>query len=192
MKKVILIPVLALVLLLIGCGSTPAPKQQSLGDQLVLAAVNGSENEIRQLLAMGADVNSRATFNTYRITPLMNAVIGGNFAAVRFLTEYGADLNLRDSNGITALIHAVLHKNTAIVKYLVESGANIDIQDNETLNALFYAVLDENPNFTIVKYIVDGGANVNLRDNRGNTAAVYAYKLRQMEIYNYLIKDNKP
>jgi ankyrin repeat protein len=192
MKKVILISVLALVLLFIGCGSSPAPKQQSLGDQLVLAAVNGSENEIRQLLAKGTDVNSRATFSvgkTHRITPLMNAVVGGNLQIVKLLVENGADLNLQDSNGITALIHAVLHKNTAIVKYLVESGANIDIQDNETLNALFYAVLDENPNFTIVKYLVDGGANVNVKDNFGNTAAVYAYKSRQMEIYNYLIKN---
>lgn len=181
------------ILILFGCVSSPAPKQRSLGDQLVLAANNGSENEVRQLLDNGADVNSRATFSagdTFNITPLMNAVVGGNIAVVKLLIKYNADLNLKDSDGMTALIHAVLHKNTAIVKHLVESGANIDIQDNETLTALFYAVLDEKPSITIVKELVDGGANVNLKDNLGNTAAVYAYKFKQMEIYNYLIKNN--
>jgi len=185
---------IAIIIFLIGCVSSPAPKQHSLDDQLVLASNNGSENEVHQLLENGADVNSRATFNagsTYRITPLMNAVVGGNLAVVKLLVKSNADLNLQDSNGMTALIHAVIHKNAAIVKHLVESGANIDIQDNETLNALFYAVLDETPSITIVKYLVDGGANVNIKDNMGNTAAVYANKFKLTEIYNYLVKSNK-
>ena len=132
----------ALVLLLISCGSITAPKQRSLGDQLVLAANNGSEYEIRQLLAKGADVNSRATFsagNTYKITPLMNAVVGGNIKIVKLLAEHGADLDLQDSNGITALIHAVLHENIAIVKYLVDSGANVNVRDDRGNTATFYA-----------------------------------------------------
>ena len=168
-----------------------APQQRSLGDRLVLAANSGSETEVRQLLTDGADVNSRATFgasNTYRITPLMNAVVGKNLRIVRLLTEYGADLDLQDSNGMTALIHAVLHKNTGIVEYLIKSGANLDIQDNETLTALLYAVLDESSDITIVKYLVDGGANITVRDNMDKIAADYALRFGKMEIYNYLVK----
>jgi len=192
MYKQSLLPVFVVILLLIGCGSSPTQKQRSLGDQLVLAAIDGSENEVRQLLANGADVNSRATFsvgNTYRITPLINAVVGGNLGVVKLLAEYGADLDLQDSNGMTALIHAILQKNTDIVKYLVESGAGLDIQDNAKLTALFYAVLDEKPNFTIVKYLVDGGADVNVRDDKDNTVVVYAFGFGIMDIYNYLIKN---
>jgi len=188
-KEVVIYIVFILTLALTGCGSSPAPQQRNLGDRLVLAAIDGSETEVRQLLAAGADVNSRATFkagDTYRITPLMNAVVGKNLRIVKLLTEHGADLDLQDSNGMTALIHAVLHKNTDIVKYLVEKGANLDIQDSATLTALFYAVLDERPNISIVKYLVDGGANINVKDDRGHTAADYALNLGKTDVYNII------
>jgi len=42
---------------------------------------------------------------------------------VKYLVEYGADVNKRDKNKITPLFIACLNGNEALVKYLVEHGS---------------------------------------------------------------------
>lgn len=63
------------------------------------AAEVGSIEIMQILYARGVDVNQG---DQYRFTPLHLAAGKGYQAAVRFLLEKGADMNLRDANGRTA------------------------------------------------------------------------------------------
>lgn len=58
-----------------------------------------------------------------------------NFDCVRFLVEFGCDINYADNDGWTPLHCAASCNNTTIVQYLVEHGASIfatTIRDRET------------------------------------------------------------
>ena len=59
---------------------------------------------LKYLVENGADVNSRTAENS---TPLMIASLNSSYAAMEFLVENGASLDLQDKNGDTALHYAV-------------------------------------------------------------------------------------
>lgn len=64
------------------------------------AAVAARDLEtVTRLLVAGANPNARQTGGH---TPLMAAALHGECATVRILVEHGADLDLRDDEGITA------------------------------------------------------------------------------------------
>ena len=64
-----------------------------------------------------------------------NAVCASNFDCVKFLVEFGCDINFADNDGWTPLHCAASCNNTPMVQFLVEHGACIyatTIRDNET------------------------------------------------------------
>lgn len=72
----------------------------SLDKQLLLQAATAPAARVQALIRRGAHVNAQDRFG---VTPLMQAVIGNNPAAVRTLIAAGANLKLRDLHGDTAL-----------------------------------------------------------------------------------------
>lgn len=95
----------------------------------------GGEAAISKMLEMGAKVNVRSSRG---LTPVHYAAVSGNWALVKLLVEYGADVNLMCTDGYTAL--GSLEKKTKkvgaralygtqfalmeqTIKILLESGA---------------------------------------------------------------------
>ncbi|GMI00992.1 hypothetical protein TrLO_g5994 [Triparma laevis f. longispina] len=60
----------------------------------------GGEAAISKMLEMGAKVNVRSSRG---LTPVHYAAVSGNWALVKLLVEYGADVNLMCTDGYTAL-----------------------------------------------------------------------------------------
>lgn len=80
-------------------------------------------------------VNNVSQPNDEGLTALHNAVCASNIDCVRFLVEYGCDINFADSDGWTPLHCAASCNNTLIVQYLVEHGASLyamTYRDHET------------------------------------------------------------
>lgn len=71
-----------------------------LDKQLLLQAATAPVASLQILIQRGARVNAQDRFG---VTPLMEAVIGNNIAAVRVLIAAGANPHLRDLRGDTAL-----------------------------------------------------------------------------------------
>lgn len=90
---------------------------------------------------------------------LQNFALKGDWKAVKFLIDHGADVNFQDSEKRwTALHHASDYGHSSIVSLLVESGASIDIVDYRDRTALLWACAQDRPE--IVDYLLQKGASL--------------------------------
>ena len=92
-------------------------------EKLYRAAGTGTLDEIRKLLAAGANPNA-PSFRGDGYTPLIEAAFRGRIAVVRLLIEKKADVKARSRAGWTALMSAAWEGHTEVVKLLLENRAN--------------------------------------------------------------------
>ena len=100
---------------------------QAKGANLTLLdAIRANDGErVRTLLAGGADPN---TADSNQTSPLMYAGLYAGPRVLSLLVGAGADLNLRDKNGLTALAWAVHSYESA--KVLIDAGADVNAKSN--------------------------------------------------------------
>ena len=89
-----------------------------------LDAVSGGDTSmVGDLLAKGADVNSRGDGG---MTGLMQAATGGNLDLVKLLVEKGATLDLKNDLGATAMDLAMKAGKQKVAEYLLQqAGAGV-------------------------------------------------------------------
>jgi len=63
-------------------------------------------------------------------TPLMNAILVGNFDIVQFLLDSGAALETRNVRGETALMLSIENKRHALMELLLLRGADVNVSDD--------------------------------------------------------------
>src|SRR3990167_1836720 len=85
------------------------------------AIIAENNNDVRQLLAYGEDVNQ---LDEYGFTPLIEAAIVNNLEISKFLLENGADPNRQDVTGGTALHWAAENNNVELCKLLISYQAD--------------------------------------------------------------------
>ena len=59
------------------------------------------------------------------MSALMAAASNGSIAITTTLLDAGADINLRNSDGVTALMHASVLGHVSLVEFLLDSGADL-------------------------------------------------------------------
>ena len=91
-------------------------------DSLINAAGKGEIEEVRQLIAGGADVAAK---NSHGFTALHGAAAMGREGVVRLLLDAGADLAAKHASGETALHFAVGEGHEAVVTMLLAAGADL-------------------------------------------------------------------
>ena len=98
------------------------------GTALMQAAVSGSDEVVKLLLAKGADPNVRDNMG---VTALIYAAARPDESIVKLLLDGGADanINVMDSFGGTALTAAVRRHDAAIVKMLLAKGADVNARN---------------------------------------------------------------
>ena len=131
-----------------------------------------SHEILKCLIQSGADVNACTKTKS---TPLMMACKCGLLNAVTFLTEHGANMGLKDSDGYTALHHTCnshSHHSITLLSYLIENGADINDCTNDDYTPLMVAA--QKGDINAVTSLVECGANVHHRDRDGRTALHFA------------------
>ena len=87
------------------------------------AARRGDVDEMRALLAQGADVNSQSGY------PLELAALNDRTAAVQYLLDNGAFVDQRDGHRESPLHWASYNANSEIVGILLAAGADVHVTD---------------------------------------------------------------
>ena len=84
------------------------------------AAKNGDIEQVKKLIAQGADVNAKGRHGLMALTIASEK---GHVDVVKALLSKGADVNVKDSSGQTALLYAFEDSHREIVQLLEKAGA---------------------------------------------------------------------
>ncbi len=119
------------------------------------AAFNGEAETIGMLANRGVDVNARGRGST----PLLDAVSGGNFAAVDLLLARGADVTAHDDDGIGVLTSATSYEDSTIFRKLVAKGADPGLRGASGLDLMMAAAASDTSNQETIRELVKLGAD---------------------------------
>ena len=96
------------------------------------------------------------------------------YGIVKFLIEYGCDVNASDSEDETPLMYAVRYSDPETVKLLIESGADVnarnEIDDTPLISAGASLIDDAEEIVKILRILIENGADVNAQNLKGENA----------------------
>ena len=120
--------------------------------------------------------------------PLRNAAEHGNISAVKYLIQFGAQVNKVDTNGVSPLLLACKGHRLDIVEILLNYTANINIKTDQKETPLMKSC--ENGNLQLVKLLLDNNPSPFLNDENkdGKTALEVAIDNHLATIVMALVK----
>jgi ankyrin repeat protein len=141
------------------------PSRQSLFN----AISHGVEDDVTKLLSTGTSVHVRDGINN---SPLHAAILKGNTVIVKYLLNYGADIDAIGFKRKTPLHLAIASK--PLVKLLLKHSPKPSLQDDEGNTALHYLLntkdwwtnMDATPT---IKSILSSGADINIANRLGDS-----------------------
>jgi len=115
-----------------------------------------------------------------QVTPLIVTAFEGHIDCTRALIAAGANLNLRDRNGMVAVVHAVKRPDDDIrhLHALLAAGADVNIADVAGLTPLMHAMHCQE----YVTALIDAGARFDRVDNAGHSIIWYIPKHSYPEV----------
>jgi hypothetical protein len=171
--------------LVVGGMVTSGGAMISTPDEPLLAAVLTEDvDEVKRLLATGADVNVLDT--GIDSTALAQAVQRDNRELIKILLDAGADVNEKNHSGLTALMYVSDDTSIEVVGDLMAAGAKVDLKDDEGKNALHHAASYDNAE--ALQALIDAGASVDATDESGRTALMIAAQEGNEDNVTALIK----
>jgi ankyrin repeat protein len=134
---------------------------------LIRAVTYRMHDDVKKLLADGADPNSRTGPGNI---PALAIASGGNYdlEIVKMLLAGGAGVDAADDEGTTPLMQATRGNIREVVTILLEHQATVNLQNKKQESALLIAA--EEGHTQITKQLLAKGADVRARDTGGRTA----------------------
>ncbi|MDN3646235.1 ankyrin repeat domain-containing protein [Pontixanthobacter aestiaquae] len=164
------IPAIALSFALI---ATPASAQFKREGYAFLEAVKDRDgNAVTEALKKPGSVVVNTRDITTGETGLHIVTKREDVTWIKFLTQNGANPNLKDNQGIAPLQIAATLGSVPAVEELLKAGANVDEPNDTGETALISAV--HNRNTGMIRVLLANGANPDHNDNSGRSARDYA------------------
>ncbi|XP_049842805.1 ankyrin repeat and protein kinase domain-containing protein 1-like [Schistocerca gregaria] len=162
----------------------PAVETRSLtaeekGGRLIEAAKEGAMEELRALLAAGADVRARDMFFG-NMTALHKAAWRGQVEAARCLLGAAADIDARHRDQNTPLHLAAWHGQPAMVRLLVESHAHPDARKSNWWTPLHYAAMNGQTEAAVA--LLEAGADREATDQNGRTPLDFSRENKHQQL----------
>lgn len=144
------------------------------------------------LIDAGADINT--PYGSDRVTPLLLAAVGNQYAVCEHLLQAGANVNFKDADGRNALacvLSRPSNQQEALVNLFIKAGVDVNVRftvDNRFSNCtpLMLGAISKNPR--IVKALLQAGARVNDVNSVGGTALSIAETLPYSANTNQIIQ----
>ena len=154
--------------------------------ELLNAALAGTPDEVRRLLAAGAAPDSA---NEEGQTALHLAARGGHLKTVGLLIGAGADVNARDANDWTPLFKAAYNHELdtgypLVVKALVDAGADVNARIFYGLTPLMLAA--GGGEAAVCEVLLNAGADVKATNDGGRSALAMAKERFFVDVINLL------
>ena len=158
---------------LVQSGAKVDSTQYSSMTALMLATVLGHTNSMRMLLRVGADVNARASSSpdTALLYATTNAMKSANLEIVQILVEAGADLFVKNGDGLNPYELAKKGNLVDIANYLA-AKRNLS---SDLFNAARQATLPDGDSpkaWSEVRRLLDSGAKGDRTNSAGVTALI--------------------
>ena len=164
--------------------SEEANPSKSKGEKLLDAVHEGREQDVKDLIKAGADVNVADACGR---RPLHDAAMNGHIAIVKHLIERGANLNVYENKEeLTPLHLAAVHGHLSVVKDLIEAGADVDITDAYERTPLHEAALKNH--IGVIKLLLGAGAR-NTKDRGGRIPMDLAKRMGNVSAMDLLYRD---
>ncbi|WP_160676204.1 ankyrin repeat domain-containing protein [Clostridium sp. C8-1-8] len=160
-------------------------EQQENAKKMLILISKGDIVGIKALLDIGVDVDIR---DSYRRTPLMNAVMSNKIEIVKLLISLGADVNLRDIDGRSTLHFAAQNYSIEAANILLKHNSIVvDIVDDHGNTPLSDAVFYSKGRGEIIKLFLEFGADKNLQNNYGISPIGLAGTIANYDIKQFFI-----
>ncbi|MBO7244288.1 MAG: ankyrin repeat domain-containing protein [Alphaproteobacteria bacterium] len=117
-------------------------------------------------------------------TPLMLAVLIGDYQLVNWMLEAGVDIDFQGVGGETALGTALLMMDVPMVKLLLEKGADVHAENFEGETPLLRAT--KMMNTSLIKLLIENGANIYAVNQEGVSAFDFVLNTQEYEIAAFM------
>ena len=159
---------------------------------LFIAIKQGNLKIVKYLVSdckFNVECKSMITYNAhqtkYLVSPLWCAAVSGKLEVVKFLVEFGANVNSESDTGSTLVGSACYLSHLDIVKFLVNNGGDIH---SHNPNSFGTPLINSVQSVVLCEFLLQSGANVNAQDRMGSTALHYAVQEKQLETTKLLLK----
>jgi ankyrin repeat protein len=121
-------------------------------------------------------------------SPVADAAMHGDIAAVRTLIAKKADVNAPQADGSTAIQWAAYHNNLAMADALISAGANVKLASREGATALYLSAQEGRA--AMIAKLLAAGADANETEPNGETPLMLAARSGDLDSIKLLLDHN--
>ena len=118
-------------------------------------------------------------------SPVSDAAMKGDKAALRTLLDQKADVNAPQTDGATAIQWAAYRDDLEMASLLISAGANVKLANREGATPLYLASIHGNP--VMIDKLLNAGADPNERGPEGETPLMLASRAGNLDAIKVLI-----
>ncbi|MBZ5574992.1 MAG: ankyrin repeat domain-containing protein [Acidobacteriia bacterium] len=163
-----------------GAAVQAGPGVHARNAPLLFAALTGDGDNVKLLLAHGADPS--ATPTPQANTPVAAAVTFGYADVVQTLIAAGASVTGTEGTGINLLHWAVIADRPTVIPILIAAGASLNARDENGYTPLMYAATIDFGDAEAVRALLQAGADRTIRNAEGRTALEQARHYEHREL----------
>ena len=134
------------------------------------------------------DIPGLDSLDVFDMSPLMIACERNNFKNAELLIRYGANVNLKSSNGFTAFHFAAKYGSLQLLQYLLINGGNLHAVDTFNGNLISWAC--EGNKLEAVKFLDSKGVSLHIISIEGWNLLHIAVVCANIEMIEYLLENN--